>query len=452
MKQFIKQMKDRLSFFNKGQETSFFYNKSNSSIKYSTKEFNNLFQENFRNSASRNPKKKQKVRSIPKFTTNSKYDSNKNSFLLDLKKISPMRSLKYQLELYEQKQRYGCHKNEKLLYTPYKKSVSFLKDDYKKPYDYKPSLQKNYISLKKQSCKGKFSSNYKNNNKNKYILIPSNIFKKNNKTSKTSSSRPKSCIKTSSNFISQKTNSSRVYSSSRLYSQPNTEHTKIYKNINKEIKKKINKAILEVNNASIELKQEIYFVKKYDETSKLRINSPKKCLKKSKSCININEIKKEFKLNEKKRACIKRTMENRYKYLDKYSKKVLRDSINKIKIERRILGKDLKGKYDDFNEKQALQKLQDGFKEIGKNILNIKKKYKGDSAIIPKNEVEFIHRLIKENMWDDHKEDENLDNYITKSTMNNRYLKSSKKKIEGRLAFLHKKSVNEKNKYLYNHS
>ena len=55
-------------------------------------------------------------------------------------------------------------------------------------------------------------------------------------------------------------------------------------------------------------------------------------------------------------------------------------------------------------------------------------------------------------MWDDHKEDENLDNYITKSTMNNRYLKSSKKKIEGRLAFLHKKSVNEKNKYLYNHS
>ena len=445
MRQFIKQMKNKLSLFNRGQDTPFFCSKSTKTLKNVSNELNNLFQHNCRNSISRNIKINTKDKTIPKFTTISKYDSNKDSFLLELKKISPMRSLKYQLELYEQKQRYGCHQNETILYTPQKKHISFLKDDFKKPYDYKPSLQKNYVTLKKQSCKGKFSSNY---NKNKSMVIKSNLLK-NNKGMYIK--RPKSYTKPSTNFLRQKTNSSKGYSSIN-YSLPDKENTKSFINYSHQLKKKINKTIKQVNNASIELKQEIFYGKQYDDIFKLRIVSPKKSIKKNKSYININEINKEIKLNEKNKACAKRNMENRFKFLDKYSKKVIRNSINKVRNERRLLGKNEKGKYDDLHKRQALQKLKDDFKEIGKDILNVKKKYKGDFAIIPRSEVEFLHALIKENMWNDYNESEDLEQYITRSTIINRYLKSSKRKIAGRLAFLHQKSVNAKNRYLYNHS
>ena len=52
------------------------------------------------------------------------------------------------------------------------------------------------------------------------------------------------------------------------------------------------------------------------------------------------------------------------------------------------------------NNKLLIKRLLREFSILGKNILTVRKKYKGEDAIMPKNEVIFMNKLLKENTID----------------------------------------------------
>ena len=440
MKEIISKMKNSLSVLISGQESPFYYSLENYSGRKNTRKLTKLLRSSLLKSISKKDTSETNKNKPVKFKliNTSKLVSKGNTFLFDLTKVSPIRSLKYQLKLYDQKNKFGSDNyDNKKIYTPKKNAnLSFFR---KKPYSINNihSTSKN-IHKKFYTVLGidKYSHNKNkiNNNNNSCLLFKNCV---NTNISKSS------CI---TNISMIKTNSSRPYSSRVASISP--------KNIfAKDLSKKIEETIKEVKDADLDLKNDINNTNKYDNLNILNPNIHKKNkLKKNKSCIDIKKITKELRLDEDSKTYEKRNLERRYKYLDKKCRQILKQSIGIIENEDRLCGKDYRGKFYDLNNKNIFQKLNKEIKEVGKNILFLKKKYKGDKAILPDNEVEYIHKLIKENIYNN-KKDENyyLDESIGQSSIINRFFKSSDKKIEKRLAFLHKQNKAKRNRYLYHY-
>ena len=436
-------MKNNLSALISSQESSFYYSFENYSSRKNSKRLTNLLRSDFLRATKRKgtlykPEKK----TITKFKllNNSKLLSKNNTFLSDLTKISPLRSLKYQLKLYDQKNKFGSENyvNNKT-YTPEKnKNISFFK---KKPYfiNNDDILNKNihkklYSVLQIDKCSNNKNNNKINNN-NSCLLFNDKI---NTNCSNT--------FITNNSMI--KTNNSNAPYTSRVSSNSQ-------KNIFAEtLNRKIEETIKEITNANTDLKNDIFYSNKYNNLNNFNKLNPyfsnKKKIKKNKSCIDIKKINKELRLDEDSETYEKKNLERRIKYLDKNCQQILKQSILIVENEDRLMGKNFYGKFYDLNNKNKFQKLNNEIKEAGKKILLLKKQYKGDKAILPDNETEYLHKLIKENMYNNKKDQNYLDEIMSQASIINRFYKSTDYKIKKRLVFLHKQNKTKRNKFLYN--
>ena len=95
-----------------------------------------------------------------------------------------------------------------------------------------------------------------------------------------------------------------------------------------------------------------------------------------------------------------------------------------------------------LNSRFFIKKLQKELGVLGSDILAAKKKYKGEEAIEPNNEVIFLHKLIKENMLKNLNDEEYLDEAIRRKNIS----QSMSNKIKKRLLGLQQKSLSIKNK------
>ena len=112
------------------------------------------------------------------------------------------------------------------------------------------------------------------------------------------------------------------------------------------------------------------------------------------------------------------------------------------KKKQRFLNKNENSKNIILNSRFFIKRLQNELGVLGTNILATKKKYKGESAIEPNNEVEFLHKLIKENMLNNL----NSDDYLNEVMKRKNISESMSNKIKKRLLSLQQKSLSIKNK------
>ena len=93
-----------------------------------------------------------------------------------------------------------------------------------------------------------------------------------------------------------------------------------------------------------------------------------------------------------------------------------------------------------LNSRFFIKRLQKELGILGSNILATKKKYKGESAIEPNNELDFLHKLIKENKTNNLSDEQYLSEIIKRTN------ESMSNKIKKRLLSLQQKSLSIKNK------
>ena len=469
----INKMKNNYALLNAGDESSLFYSSENISGVQKTKKLSTLLKDNFRKFRKNNSailKSNYKTDEKKKTQPTKLYSIKHNSLLNDLKKITPQINLKYKIELYEQKGRYSLVKKDEIIDEAKYSGKNFLKQNYKDSYCYKTCLdqrgkKKFYISNQKSICYGKFrplSSKLRNNstylfeenislNINKYTDKNNNfskIIKKdnNNKTKL----RPKSSTKPSTIISS----TSRPFSAKIIDGKKNINKDKQYlyfKNKCIKLKSQIDKTFDKASNASMELNKDIYESNNYDKLNKLNEKNKKK--KKNKISkyrnININKNKKK-KEDEKddlyKYLDIEKNVENKfiksYKYFDKIGKRILKQAMEIDKKKQHFLNKNENSKYIILNSRIFIKKLQNELGVLGANILATKKKFKGESAIEPNNEVEFLHKLIKENMLNNLSSDDYLKEVMKRKNIS----ESMSNKIKKRLLSLQQKSLSIKNK------
>ena len=469
----INKMKNNYALLNAGDESSLFYSSENISGLQKTKKLSTLLKDNFRKFRRNNSailKSNYKTDEKKKTQPTKLYSIKHNSLLNDLKKITPQINLKYKIELYEQKGRYSLVKKDEIIDEAKYSGKNFLKQNYKDSYCYKTCLdqrgkKKFYISNQKSICYGKFrplSSKLRNNstylfeenislNINKYTDKNNNfskIIKKdnNNKTKL----RPKSSTKPSTIISS----TSRPFSAKIIDRIKNINKDKQYlyfKNKCIKLKSQIDKTFDKASNASMELNKDIYESNNYDKLNKLNEKNKKK--KKNKISkyrnININKNKKK-KEDEKddlyKYLDIEKNVENKfiksYKYFDKIGKRILKQAMEIDKKKQHFLNKNENSKYKILNSRILIKKLQNELGVLGANILATKKKFKGESAIEPNNEVEFLHKLIKENMLNNLSSDDYLKEVMKRKNIS----ESMSNKIKKRLLSLQQKSLSIKNK------
>ena len=469
----INKMKNNYALLNAGDESSLFYSSENISGVQKTKKLSTLLKDNFRKFRRNNSailKSNYKTDEKKKTQPTKLYSIKHNSLLNDLKKITPQINLKYKIELYEQKGRYSLVKKDEIIDEAKYSGKNFLKQNYKDSYCYKTCLdqrgkKKFYISNQKSICYGKFrplSSKLRNNstylfeenislNINKYTDKNNNfskIIKKdnNNKTKL----RPKSSTKPSTIISS----TSRPFSAKIIDGKKNINKDKQYlyfKNKCIKLKSQIDKTFDKASNASMELNKDIYESNNYDKLNKLNEKNKKK--KKNKISkyrnININKNKKK-KEDEKddlyKYLDIEKNVENKfiksYKYFDKIGKRILKQAMEIDKKKQHFLNKNENSKYIILNSRIFIKKLQNELGVLGANILATKKKFKGESAIEPNNEVEFLHKLIKENMLNNLSSDDYLKEVMKRKNIS----ESMSNKIKKRLLSLQQKSLSIKNK------
>ena len=112
------------------------------------------------------------------------------------------------------------------------------------------------------------------------------------------------------------------------------------------------------------------------------------------------------------------------------------------KYKQEFLHKNPSKKFFQLNSKFYLNKLLGELNELGSDILATKKKFKGEDAIEPKNEKNFFHDLVKENLL------VNLSdaNYIKEIMQRRNSADTLDDKIEKRLFALKQKSFAMKHK------
>ena len=469
----INKMKNNYALLNAGDESSLFYSSENISGVQKTKKLSTLLKDNFRKFRRNNSailKSNYKTDEKKKTQPTKLYSIKHNSLLNDLKKITPQINLKYKIELYEQKGRYSLVKKDEIIDEAKYSGKNFLKQNYKDSYCYKTCLdqrgkKKFYISNQKSICYGKFrplSSKLRNNsaylfeenisfNINKYTDKNNNfskIIKKdnNNKTKL----RPKSSTKPSTIISS----TSRPFSAKIIDGKKNINKDKQYlyfKNKCIKLKSQIDKTFDKASNASMELNKDIYESNNYDKLNKLNEKNKKKKNNKISKYRNININKNKKKKEDEKDDLykyldIEKNVENKfiksYKYFDKIGKRILKQAMEIDKKKQHFLNKNENSKYIILNSRIFIKKLQNELGVLGANILATKKKFKGESAIEPNNEVEFLHKLIKENMLNNLSSDDYLKEVMKRKNIS----ESMSNKIKKRLLSLQQKSLSIKNK------
>ena len=110
------------------------------------------------------------------------------------------------------------------------------------------------------------------------------------------------------------------------------------------------------------------------------------------------------------------------------------------KIQQHFLNKNESSRNIILNSRFFIKRLKNELGILGANILATKKKYKGESAIEPNNELDFLHKLIKENKTNNLSDEQYLGEIIKRTN------ESMSNKIKKRLLSLQQKSLSIKNK------
>ena len=135
-------MKNNYSLLNKGDENSEFYSSENKSGIQKSKKIDYILKDNFRKFRKNNSAILKDNRTDLK-TSKRKYKLitiKHNSFLNDIKKITPKLNLQYEIEKDEQKGRYSVIKNDEIFDENKFNGKNFIKKDYKDSYSYKTCL------------------------------------------------------------------------------------------------------------------------------------------------------------------------------------------------------------------------------------------------------------------------------------------------------------------------
>ena len=404
-------------------------------------------------------KKIKKIRKIPKFQIES---GKPHCLLYRIRKINPEINLNYQIELYQKKQRYSVTKKDEMIDESKHGRKFFERENFKEDYVYEPSLSnrlesnKFYLKNKKSISKGVFKSMISNmkesKNDTKFYYDFSGLFEDkdffddnmstffitNNKKFNTKYSTMANSVETSRPFSTQ-FNKEEIKNN---YDYNNTlrRHKILYLKLKgRELRNKIIETYDQANNASLELSQNINFGKKYDKSSSLN-NNNEKYFKKNYKKINDDKNKlKKYLLNciESKKEHNKDGLPRNFQYLDKAGKRILIEARERDKYNQNFLNKNQSKKNFVLNSKFYVNKLISELNELGSDILATKKKFKGEDAIEPKNEKQFFHGLIKENLL------KNLsdENYIEEIIKRKSVAESLNNKAEKRLFALKQRSL-----------
>jgi hypothetical protein len=209
-----------------------------------------------------------------------------------------------------------------------------------------------------------------------------------------------------------------------------------------ELKNRIHDTFDKANNASIELNQDIYNSRNYDKI--FGLNNNEKYFKKNYK--KINENKNKLKKYLFKCVDVKKNESNLFprffQYLDKEGKQIFIEARELDKYKQKFLNLSTNKKNFVLNSKFYVNNLISELNELGSDILATKKKYKGEDAIEPKNEKQFFHGLIKENLL------RNLsdENYIDEVIRRKNVAESLDNKVEKRLFALKQKSLAKRHK------
>lgn len=353
------------------------------------------------------------IKKYPKF----KIESGKpHCFLYRIRKINPEIKLNYQLELYQKKQRYSTSKDEELINENKYNRKFFIRKKEDEDYIYQPALSHRdrinriYLQSKKSISTGHFrsiASNFKNGNNNYNFIDFSSIFDGKDLEDNNLSSFFITNNKKISTKYTTKTNSaetSRIFSlrnspENRKDKQSLTKREKIlyFKLKGLELRNKIYETFYRANNASLELNQEISNCRNYDKMFPL--NDDEKYFKKNYRKINDDKVK----LKENMMKCIEikksiNPLPRNFRYLDKYGKRILMQARELDLYKQKFLHKNQDKKNFVLNSKFFINKILGELNELGSDILATKKKFKGEDAIEPKNENNFFHGLIRENL------------------------------------------------------
>jgi hypothetical protein len=209
-----------------------------------------------------------------------------------------------------------------------------------------------------------------------------------------------------------------------------------------ELKNRIHDTFDKANNVSIELNQDIYNSRNYDKI--FGLNDDEKYFKKNYK--KINENKNKLKKYLFKCVDVKKNESNLFprffQYLDKEGKQIFIEARELDKYKQKFLNLSTNKKNFVLNSKFYVNNLISELNELGSDILATKKKYKGEDAIEPKNEKQFFHGLIKENLL------RNLsdENYIDEVIRRKNVAESLDNKVEKRLFALKQKSLAKRHK------
>ena len=310
--------------------------------------------------------------------------------------------MNYQLELYQKKQRYSVSKDDELVDENKYGQKYFLRKKEDEDYLYQPSFsQRNrigrfYLQNKKSIGYGQFRSlslNSPDKNNSFNLMDFSSVFNDedianfsffltHNKKAQTS------------RFFNIKNSQENIKNKNKNLSK--REKIMYFKLKGIELKNKIYETFDRVNNASLELNQDICNSKNYDKL--FRLSDDEKYLKKDYKKINDNKIK----LIQNLCKCVEikksiNPLPRNFQYLDKFGKRVLMQARIMDVYKQNFLNKNTDKKNYLLNNKIYVNKLLGELNELGSDILATKKKFKGEDAIEPKNKKHFIHGLIKEN-------------------------------------------------------
>ena len=297
-----------------------------------------------------------------------------NYFIEDKKKYCPDKSLKYEIEMYNQKKKISPHRE----YDELKKFKTnfFVRKKQKNSFSYKPCLIKEkFYNIDKSFSRGLFTPK-KNSN-----------------------------ISLSSSYQNIK----------------KLEHTNfsIYSPIEKR-KKLINNILNIYDRAKKEnsnFKEELNSAIKYENSLK-----KKKKDKKGKS-ISISKIRKELNLDKdisdsiEQDKILKNNFEKTKIYLDKRSQNYLKTIYKQINYEDNKLHKYVNIHHFSINNHINLRKLREDFKEISNKTIMIKKEFKGINAIEPKDEFESWLKMTKKEISYDINSEEYLNMLIKKKNI-----------------------------------
>ena len=386
-------------------------------------------------------KKTKKIKKITKFQIEQE---RPHCFLYRIRKINPEINLNYQLELYQKKQRYTNTKDEEMFNENKYGYKYFLRKKQYEDYVYQPSLsqreRKNnfYSQNKKSLSSGQFrsiTSRMNDNNKNninhidfsglfedKDLLEDTLFLTKNKKIRNTKYSTKNNTLETSRLFS---TNYSPGVNKRNI---SNKEKFMYFKLKGIELRNKIHDTFYKATNASLELNNDICNSKNYDKIFGLN-KDENKFLKKNYK--KINDDKDKFIKNLSKCVELKNNndLPRFFQYLDKKGKKIFLQAREMDKYNQNFLNKNTNKKTFALNSKFYVNKLIGELNELGADILATKKKFKGEDAIEPKNEKQFFHGLIKENLL------KNLsnDNYFEEIVLRKNVTESLDDKVQKRI-------------------